>query len=233
MKNRDPMKRAIRLSLVVVLLLIMNSPALFSQEMTYFVGPIVGLNRSNTRYLPDISPESGITKVSILGYCLGVATEIGFWKYASVEIEPMFIQKGYKLKNAKFTDGTNVFIGDETDKFDELDIPLLIKFKYPLGDVTPFAIAGPSMGFVIASTAKIDIPGQSVPDQDIKETTSSVEYGLVYGAGIQIATTPTMQLMGGIRYQSGLSNMLNNEETPNLTLKTYGLQGFLGVLFTL
>lgn len=74
----------------------------------------------------------------------GGVAEIGIAKGFFVQLEPMYVQKGFKLE------GTG---GKATFKADFLAIPVLAKAKFDLpgSQVKPYVFAGPNIGFKLSS----------------------------------------------------------------------------------
>lgn len=104
------------------------------------------------------------------------------------------------MKGAKITD-------DYVVKLTYLDIPLMVKLNLTESFMLE---AGPQIGFNLA--AKEEFDGD---DEDIKDAIKGTEFGLGFGAGYQMNSG----LGIGIRYNLGLSNILENGDAKNNVLQ--------------
>jgi hypothetical protein len=89
----------------------------------------------------------------------------------------LFVMKGVQLteKNGKGT--VNV-------RINYLDVPLLIRWRIPLGsDYTSNVFVGPSFGVKLSSSGKLEGPNGSL-EADVDPAIKSLDVGLTFGIGI-------------------------------------------------
>jgi len=108
--------------------------------------------------------------------------------------------------------GTGVDVGggiSGTFKLDYVEVPLLLKLAAPLQGspkVRPFAVLGPALGFEVGCKVKAQSGSQSAEvdcdDPALGLQTKSVEFGLHFGAGIEVS-----QFFLGLRYQLSLTSL--------------------------
>jgi opacity protein-like surface antigen len=213
-----------KLGLMIVLFVAVLTVSTAVAQITFAVGPKAGINFSSISYDPDLTLPAGVTKSGQTGIMFGAAAEIGFANMFAVQLEPTYNQKGDKFEqgSAKITD-TGTF----------LEIPILFKAKFLQGSVKPYAFAGPSIGFVLTSKTKTEGVGAGYDGEvDTKSTTSSTDFAIAFGGGVQYLVAPKIGITGDVRYSLGLSN-LNKTAGSTQTVKTRGFQILFGALFHL
>jgi len=196
-------------------------------QTTISVGARAGLNIANLSFSPDIA-TGGLTKSSRTGFKFGGALEVGFAPIFALQAEPAFITGGSEISGPG---------GKITFKMSYIEIPILFKVRIPVpGAVTPYAFVGPNLGFVLSSKSLLEAGGQS-QETDWKDETSSVNFGLDFGAGAGFKVAPLTTILLDVRYSLGLTNMLNDKGKQSYggdqSIKSTGFQILAGVLFGL
>jgi long-subunit fatty acid transport protein len=143
---------------------------------------------------------------SLIGFQIGGFAEFKLSKKFAFQPELM-----YSAQGGKETTSVDLFeFGASTDtetKLSYLNIPLMAKYY-----ATPklsFEF-GPQIGFLLSAKNDITMTGTSIFEGsfsesrsvDIKDSTSSVDFGLNLGAGYDF----TENISAGLRYNFGLSN---------------------------
>jgi len=223
------MKKVLLPILSILLILTFSN---INAQTHFALGARAGLNMANLSFDPDI--QAGLTKSSRTGFKFGAVAEIGFMPMLALQIEPMYAQGGCVVDNVIFGVSTK---GKVTFKLGYLEIPILLKYKINLpGPVQPYVFAGPNLGFVFSSNQFQEAGGQSA-ETDMKDETSSINFGIDFGAGAGFQVTPMTVVLLDIRYALGLSNMLNDKGKQsfgaNQSIKTNGFQIVAGVMFGL
>ena len=130
----------------------------------------------------------------------------------SFSIQPELV---YSSQGAKVDDN----ISDVELKLDYINLPIMAKFYVSEG----FSLeAGPQVGFLMSS--KIEEDGES---EDLKNETSGIDFGLNLGLGFKMETG----LNFGARYNLGLSNIWDFEDSDNFKNQNSVLQIFIGFTF--
>ena len=203
--------------LAAVILLCSDSYAQFK----FRIGPRVGVNIANLSFDPDF--QEGIDKSSRLGFKFGALAELGFAPMFAVQIEPMYVMKGAKLEAQGAKRNINLSF---------IEIPILFKVKFVAGSVTPYVFAGPDIGLLLSSNYEDEFNGQT-EETDIKDITSSIDFAIDLGAGVGFAVGPGAVIMFDVRYALGLSNLNDDPNDTQTTIKSSGIQIVVGAAFTL
>ena len=156
-----------------------------------------------------VEPEgAGIEWKNKMGFLIGGGIELFSVPHISLEIEGLYFRKGSKVE----------IIGDEGDyTLDVISIPALVKVKFLPGP-SPYVLGGGEFSFIL--THKLD-------GVDIKDTTKSFDYGLVFGAGYEMSMPGASVFFEG-RYHLGVANILK-DPAPDESLKTKALVVIVGI----
>jgi hypothetical protein len=139
---------------------------------------------------------------TLMGYAGGIYLEFSIPGPLSIEAEGIYSQKG-----AKFS-GTVITL---TDTYAYADIPILLKYYFPLPMLKVYVYAGPSYSILLSAKRKIESPYAPTSDADIKDILSSNDIGAVVGIGGRFSIVRI-----DARYNLGLSTL-----DKNGTLKVY------------
>ncbi len=137
-----------------------------------------------------------------IGLAVGGFITYGFTEMFAVQPEVLFMMKG-----AEYTE-TDPLIGDITAKFklNYIEIPVLVKVMIPTtGNVKPVIFAGPAVGFLMSANVEAEALGISI-DDDIKDETKSIDFGLAFGAGVGFEITQGTITLDA-RYTLGLTTI--------------------------
>lgn len=141
------------------------------------------------------------TSNSKVGFAVGLFVEKPFSDVVSGQIEALYVQKGGKDKVEDA--GVGVSNGDVTLSY--IDVPVSLKFNIPLeDDIQPFIYGGGFAGYLLDASASAD--GETINDIDIKDLLTDINYGLIFGAGVNFG-----MLSVDIRYDLGLANIFDSE----------------------
>jgi len=116
----------------------------------------------------------------------------------------------YSVKGAK---GTSTLASAHWEtKLTYLEIPLLLKYEFPIPVVSPFVYAGPSLGILLEAEEKNEVINNEW--HDIKDGMEPTDWGLVVGGGAEI-----IGLTLEIRYTHGLSEASQGDLENSLVNK--------------
>ena len=177
----------------------------------------------------SLDPESefldpGDSKSSVTRFVVGGAVQIGFPGPVSIQAEPMYTQKGFKIEGQGF---------EAKVKVDYITIPVLVKAKFGTSSVKPYLFAGPNIGIQLSSEVVAEGGGQS-QTTDIDSITSSTDFAIDFGGGAEFEVAPMVSITADARYSLGLSNIVDVTTQPGATepsAKSRGFQILVGVLF--
>ena len=212
------MKRSLVLVavLAVVALLVQPASAQAPNPNPISLGFRAGMNMGSASFSPDLPSE--VSKSMRTGFAAGGYGEIGVAEGLFVTLEALYAQGGVKL-----TAGG----ADETTKFDFIQIPVSLKYKFNLegSTVKPFVFAGGDLGI----TAKAEVESGSTT-LDIKDSVESMSYGVHFGAGVQFEVSPGVDVFVDGQYGLGLKN-LNKSTTNTEEIKPTNIGILAGVAF--
>ena len=185
------------ITLLIVLLFAGISTTSFAQIR---FGAKTGLNFSNMSAKSDLGNADEIYKTKI-GFHIGVTAEVPL--SANLYFEPalLFSTKGFKIDETLAKGSTNL---------NYLELPLNLLYKFDVGSLKLFALAGPYVGFAMSGKTKAD----GIDDITLKIGTNKEEdsikpldFGANFGAGVEISNITV-----GLQYGLGLANIATNTD---------------------
>jgi opacity protein-like surface antigen len=186
-------------------LLIFLAVILISATHAYGFKVMVGGHLSKYALEPA---GAGIEWKNKTGFLIGGGIELFSVPHISLEIEGLYFRKGSKVD----------IIGVEGDyTLDVISVPALVKVKILPGP-SPYVLGGGEFSYIL--THKLD-------DVDIKDTTKSIDYGLVFGAGYELSMPGASLYVEG-RYHLGIANILKDPAVGE-SLKTKSLVVIVGI----
>ena len=205
-------------------------------QLPFSVGGKFGINIANASLDPSL--PSQLSKSGRMGFAFGGVLEMGLAGPVFLQIEPMFIQKGVKIEGPMFQNQAGqVFTGSQKNNISYLEFPILIKAKLPTGQVKPYGFLGPALGLRLSSKQEIEVPSAGFKEESTADsTTSSMDFGLAFGAGAEFSVAPKVAVTGDVRYVLGLKDLNSGSDQPgqqHQSIKSNGIQFFVGVLFKL
>ncbi|MBN2543506.1 PorT family protein [bacterium] len=179
-------------------------------------GICAGLNLANLNYSEDLG--DGYEQSSRLGLSAGAMLDIGVNNMLSVETGLYYTMKGGKKTNKYGGE----FHRDEVETITALDyltIPIKLKARFGPKDIKPFVTAGPEVGLLLSAKSKND------EDIDIKDDMEAVDFGLVFGAGIDLLMGEKI-LSIQVNYNLGLMDIQKDGDSTDevdVTVKNTGI----------
>jgi hypothetical protein len=131
---------------------------------------------------------------SLTGYAAGVYLELNIPGPLSVEANALYSMKGAKTEIGSIT---------ITDTYGYVDVPILLKYYFPVPAVSPYVCVGPMYSSLLSAKAKQEggfLPGE----RDVKDAMPKSDLGAVVGIGIGFSS-----LRIDARYNMGLSTLDN------------------------
>ncbi len=157
-----------------------------------------------------VEPEgAGVEWKNKMGFLVGGGIELFSVPHISLDIDGFYFRKGSKVE----------VIGVERDyTLDVISITPLVRVKFLPGP-SPYVLGGGEFSYIL--THKLD-------GVDIKNTTKSFDYGVIFGAGYEMSM-PGASLFFEGRYHLGLANILKDPLDPDASLKTKALLVIVGI----
>ena len=148
----------------------------------------------------------------------------GFGAFLQVMVGPSFSIQPEALYLAK---GGSEDGGDEV-KVNYLQIPVLVQYHLPAAVVSPRIFAGPSIAFETGCDIEVGSVSDSCGAFDVD--TKSADFGLVFGAGVDIPAGGVVVTLDG-RYDLGVTNVAEEVEGSEFEIKNRAWEFFAGVGF--
>ena len=148
----------------------------------------------------------------------------------AIQPEVLYSQKGFKIEET----GSPVEASFKTNYF---EIPVLLKAQFPMTMLRPAVYAGPvvsfetscKLGFTDGDTSlDFDCDSDDADVGDRKKT----DFGAVFGANLDLFVGPLVLTIDG-RYQLGLTNLNDDSDAPDESVKNRVWQFMAGVGFTI
>jgi len=175
-----------------------------------------GLNIANANQTPSTS--FGSKTCFIVGALLDAPITPTF----SIAPGLRFITKGNSYSGAD---------GVASNSLSVIEIDALAKVKFPMTDIKPYIFAGPNVGFIMSASYSQTPTGGTSSTTDTSPNFETIDFGIMFGGGLDFKLTPTMDMFGQVGYSLGLSNIQKNN--PASTTKTTGIQFTTGLKFKL
>jgi outer membrane immunogenic protein len=170
-----------------LLLLLAIIVSIGSAQVGISKGLIGGLNLATVG--GDNAP-SGVK--SVTGYAAGVFLDLNVPGPFSFEANALYSMKGAKTEVGSIT---------YTDTYSYVDVPILVKYYFPLPAARPYLCAGPMYSTLLSAKTKQEggfLPGE----RDVKDAMAKSDVGAVVGIGIGFSS-----LRIDARYNLGLSTL--------------------------
>ena len=201
-------------TILLAVLLAVSTISVYSQP-TLSLGLEGGLNIGN------VSITTSQTSNSRTGLIIGDVLDIGISRNIGVTTGLRYTMKGFQITNGGAT---------FTDKLNYLEVPALLKVKFPLTEVKPYLVGGPVLGIRVSASEE-QSNGTQTADVDASSAYESIDFGLLFGGGLDFNIANKTDLFIQAGYAFGLSNIW--KQTTTVTVKNYGIQITGGVKFKL
>lgn len=173
--------------------------------LTTFIGVFIFC--ASSAHATSAGFHAGLNSSNITGDIVGNSSKLGFKFGGHLEFKIddwFFLQPGavFSMKGTKDT------ATDIRTNLNYIDFPFLMKAKFEAGGWSPYLIVGPQIGFAINKTTSA---GTTLTD--IK----TLDFGLDFGAGIELPVGEGMGWFVDGRYELGLLNIFDNQGNTAIT----------------
>jgi len=151
--------------------------------------------------------QTGVTWSTRTGFAVGAEFDDFFSDNLGICAQLAYVQKG---ATATFTDNSGGISVSTSSSItvSYLQIPVLLKATFGSGALKPVVFAGPEIGFKLSAkqTGKTESGADTtftVPDSNI----TTINFGIMFGAGVTYAINATTMLFLNAAYDLGLSNL--------------------------
>ncbi|MCK4321302.1 PorT family protein [candidate division WOR-3 bacterium] len=191
-----------KLAIVLVLLF---STSVFAQGLTFGVKGGINYNK----FFGENSEGSEWK----LGFAAGAVAAFDVTDMLIIQPEVLYSMKGSGIEGV-----------DASWDLTYIEIPVLLKYSIPMdGMIAPNLFIGPSLGILISS--EVTLADVTV---DAKDETKSIDFGVVFGAGVDFDLGTGKVTIDG-RYTYGFTSI--DDTGLDADIKNGGLSVFVGYLF--
>jgi len=176
-------------------------------------GAVAGLNFSTLSFDPEDFSTSTKT-----GFQIGAVLSKQMSEEFTIVVEPMYASRG--ATGTDDEDGLEIVMT-------VIELPILFRYSFGTGDIRPYAVAGPELGFISSPKVK-STDGEN--EEDVDDILKNMDFGLTFGAG---ATKPIGKntLFGELRYTVGMANLNDDSDFEDGSIKSSGIQLLFGIVF--
>lgn len=192
----------------LVLICIVLFSTNYSSKAEVDLGVMFGANFANV----NLESSDNIEPDNRTALAIGLFTNFQANDFLSLQITPMYIEKGSRGGNLEFSEFSA----------DYFEIPVLARANFDLGAIKPYALLGPSVGFLLNSTVTSN-------GEEFSDRISSMDFSLQFGGGVELELDG-LSLFGQFTYAYGLSD-INNDGNIEISSKMYtrGIAIFAGI----
>lgn len=139
-----------------------------------------------------------------LGFGGGLVFEVDFLPMLGVELDILYSQYKYSYS------GELMLIGDYdiTMTYNNLVVPILLKYKFAMPTISPYFVAGPSIIKNLSGETEITLMDTTVT-ADFEDDELELDFGIQFGAGANIGVTPVINISPYVRFQYNLTGDLD------------------------
>jgi hypothetical protein len=155
---------------------------------------------------------------------VGAVVEIGLSRHFSLQLEPMYLQKGGRID-------IRDFLGEDASlslRLSYVELPVFLKLSKSAGRARPYVIVGPSVGYRTGTRSKDEVTGEEQDPADAAENLKKGDFGVAAGGGLIVPVGRATVFVEG-RYTWGLLNL--NKQNEELKLNNRGVQVLAGFTF--
>lgn len=209
--------------MVAVALMMFVASGAFAQDKPYYFGVKAGLNMSTISGddVEDASYALGMAGGLVMGYKIS--------EMFTLMPEALFMWKGAK---ETYEDPDVEF----TWKFYYIDINVLAKVTVPTeGAIAPYFVAGPYVGIKAShgwsSDPEADAESEAEVDAYLDDYMKGVDYGLVFGGGVDYELDSGHMITFDARYGLGLTTTVDDVEGEEVDVKNNSITFLVGYSF--
>ncbi len=140
-----------------------------------------------------------------------------------LQLEALYTAKGDEEK-IQWTDISGQRRGEGTAFFrlQYVEFPVLVRVEARIGGSShPALLVGPSIGLRSGATVGTEGCGDLDDESDVKELTSSTEFALVFGVGLDLPLASSCRSLGfDVRYSLGLTDVWDSQGSQPAKTRT-------------
>jgi hypothetical protein len=150
---------------------------------------------------------------------LAIGAFAGLRVVANVDLqaEVSYSQKGARTDSRVFDPVEGPIRIEQTTSLDYVELQVPLGLTIPVKDerVRPRVYVGPAAALVVNCKIETDVtPGSSPPPADCRDDTKSLDFGVVFGIGLEYGRGPGA-FIADIRYDVGFTNISDIPDDPS------------------
>jgi opacity protein-like surface antigen len=224
------MKKNIFFSLIFISLFLNGKAQKYNLEYSFQSG----LNLNTIHGKTNLKQSASV----LTGLSVGGHFKINVNKHFGLKAAVAYDQYGWANRSLVFEDnlGTEIGKSDVLSRLNYLNLPLLAEYSF--GNKIKFNLdGGIFLGFLVSSKVITKVteslqPGQAATTTSPSNSTKAINFGVAFGAGVQIPITNIFKLDFGVRDNLGLTN-IGKSQTVNSSIKTNTFSILAGVTFVI
>jgi hypothetical protein len=171
----------------------------FNLQAQVRIGPKIGINSANA----DISLHYGesVKPSARKGLIVGGVINVGLGGPFSLQVEPQYARKGYRLDDT-FSGKPLTVIAN----LDYVEVPVVLHGALTFNKFSAYAFAGPNIGFRMAAQVSSILPN-SVETNHVEYSTKDFDLALDLGVGVEFELNRTTSLFTDARLSRGVINV--------------------------
>ncbi len=134
---------------------------------------------------PSLAGLPKVDPVTRVGFVAGASYKIGLLMGLSIQPEVLYSQKG-AVYNISVPPSYGGWTAKATIKYAYIDVPVLVKYSFPLPLVSPFIEGGVAYSILLSAKETNEISVNPTEEMDLKDETTKNDFSIVLGAGVQL-----------------------------------------------
>ena len=177
--------------------IVLAAPSATAQSIQQY-GLKAGMHSATQRSpFYDLAVELGGDKDPRIGFSMGAFAVIGLRSPFSVQTEILYVQKGATI------DGADNALQTRVLKANYLEVPILGKATFAVGQTQPFVLAGPAVGLLMNAQGRVD------DEQfDAKDELTGRDFSFIVGGGVAFHPFSVEA-----RYTYGVANVSTSDDS--------------------
>ncbi|MBU1701847.1 MAG: PorT family protein [Candidatus Eisenbacteria bacterium] len=218
------------LATVILIVVFCAAPVLAEQTKPVSFAVKGGINPAFQEFEPDPENRDG----NLMGFGGGATLGINLGPYFSIDTDLLYVRKGGKYedryRNGNEMDGEDRIFKSEI-ALDYVVVNPMIRIAPKTDGARPFLMAGPEFGFLMTAEWSFDNDmGKST--QDAKDDFKETDFGINFGAGLEIPTNSSTAFFVEGRYSLGMTDIVVETDVENsTTIKNRSIFIFGGIRF--
>ena len=157
------------------------------------------------------------------GFAAGAYLEMSLPALITIQPEVLYSTKGV-IFETNYTRLGQPATSTQTNTYTYLEVPVLVKYSFPIPVFKPTLYVGPEVGFLLNARARFEDTGASTVESDIKSIITGTDLGAVFGASVHVLAVDIE-----VRYTMGLKSTTKGY-SANVYNRVWGIMAGIPLL---